>query len=139
MDQSNTKHQINHYTYSDALIRQPGELGYLNNNNKIQCVQITYRKYRLEIQVGNLLPFLKIGATLARVHSAGKSPVFRDCQKIRCKTGASSRARFWSILPGIQSGPEALLTSILSRSLKTPNSVIFKSLIEGKVTPGNCN
>ena len=28
----NTKHQINHYTYSDALIRQPGELGY--NNNK---------------------------------------------------------------------------------------------------------
>ena len=83
------------------------------------------------------MPFLKIGATLARVHSAGKSPVFRDCSKIKCKTGASSRARFWSILPGIQSGPEALLTSILSRSLKTPNSVIFKSLIEGKVTPGN--
>ena len=34
-------------------------------------------------------------------------------------------------LPGIQSGPEALLTSILSRSLKTPNSVMFKLFIEG--------
>ena len=28
----NTKHEINHYTYSDALTRQPGELGYHNNN-----------------------------------------------------------------------------------------------------------
>ena len=63
--------------------------------------------------------------------------MFRDCSKMKCKTGASSRARFWSILPEIQSGPEALLTSILSRSLTTSNSVVFKSLIEGKVTPGN--
>ena len=53
------------------------------------------------LQVGNLLPFFKIGATLARparVHSASKSPVFRDCSKIKCKTGASTRARFWGIL-----------------------------------------
>ena len=81
----------------------------------------------LEIQVGNFTAFFKnwCNSTLARVHLAGKSPVFIDCSKIKCKTGASSRARFWSILPGIQSGPEALLTSILSSSLKTPNSVIF--------------
>ena len=63
--------------------------------------------------------------------------MFRDCSKIKCKIGASSRAKFWRILPRIQSGPEALLTSILSRSLKTSNSVIFKSLIEGKVTSSN--
>ena len=44
---------------------------------------------------------------------------------MKCKTGASSRARFWSILPGIQSGPEALLTSILSRSLKTPRQSLL--------------
>ena len=70
-------------------------------------------------------------------YSAGKSPVFRDCSKILCETGASPRARFWSILPGIQSRLEVLLASILSRSLKSPNSIIFKSLIEGKVTLGN--
>ena len=44
-----------------------------------------------EIQVRDtgryLTAFLKIGATLARVHSAGKSPVFRDCSKIKSKTG----------------------------------------------------
>ena len=77
-----------------------------------------------------------MGATFARVQSAGKSPEFSEWSKMSCNTGASSLARFWRILPGIQSGPEALLTSILSRSLKTPNSVMFKLFIEGKEVPG---
>ena len=71
------------------------------------------------------------------VHSAGKSPVFIDCSKMKSETGASSLVKSWWILPGIYRSPEASVTSILSRSLKTPISVIFKSLIEGKVAPGN--
>ena len=41
-----TKHQINHYTYSDALIRQPDELGYKNNNNNNNNIADILANYR---------------------------------------------------------------------------------------------
>ena len=57
----------------------------------------------------SLLPFLKTGATLARVQSVGRSPVSNDCSNIKRNTEASSLARLWSNLPGIPSGPEDFL------------------------------
>ena len=78
-----------------------------------------------------------MGATLARVQSVGSSPVSNDCSKMKRNTGASSIARPWSNLPGIPSGPEALLTFMPSSNFVTPSSVICKLLIGGKGVPGS--
>ena len=84
-----------------------------------------------------MLPFLKIGATLARVQSVGRSPVRNDCLNMKHNTEASSLARLWSNLPGIPLGPEDFLVFIPSINLKTPCSVICRSLIGGKGVPGS--
>ena len=86
-----------------------------------------------------MLPFLKTGATLARVQSVGRSPVSNDCSNIKRNTEASSLARLWSNLPGIPSGPEDFLVFIPSINLNTPCSVICRSLtlIGGKGVPGS--
>ena len=83
------------------------------------------------------MTFLKIGATLACVHSVGRLPVQSDSVKIKCITGVISLARLCSNLPGSLSGPDYFDTSILSSNMKTPFSEICRGSILGHLVPGN--
>ena len=65
----------------------------------------------------------------------GRPPVSNDCSNIKRNTEASSLASLWSNFPGIPSGPQDFLVFIPSINLKTPCSVICRSLIGGKGFP----
>ncbi len=68
---------------------------------------------------------------LALSHSGGSSPDSNDCWKIKVRQGASSHDNSLSILHGLLSGPEALLTLMLASHFSvTIQLMVLKTVYE---------
>ena len=65
----------------------------------------------------SLLPFLKMGVTLASFHSSGKIPISIDLAKITVRDGETMLAAILKSLFGILSNPADFLSFSLDNSL----------------------
>ena len=76
-------------------------------------------------------PFLNMGTTLAVVQSFGIIPCFSEAWKNSVNVGVSSSASVLSSLVGMWSGPVALCSLSVHRSLWMPSGVIMMCCMSG--------
>ena len=76
-------------------------------------------------------PFLNMGTTLAVVQSVGIIPCFSEAWKNSVYVGVSSSASVLSSLVGMWSGPVALCSLSVHRSLWMPSGVIMMCCMSG--------
>ena len=70
-------------------------------------------------------PFLNMGTTLAVVQSVGIIPCFSEAWKNSVNVGVSSSASVLSSLVGMWSGPVALCSLSVHRSLRMPSHLVL--------------
>ena len=76
-------------------------------------------------------PFLNMGTTLAVVQSVGIVPCFNEARKNSVNVGVSSSASVLCSLVGMWSGPVALCSLSVHRSLRMPFGVIIMCCMGG--------
>ena len=76
-------------------------------------------------------PFFYMGTTLAVVQSVGIIPRFSEAWKNSVNVGVSSSASVLSSLVGMWSGPVALCSLSVDRSLWMPSGVIMMCCMSG--------
>ena len=72
-----------------------------------------------------------MGVTSAQSQSRGREEVWRDWVKITCRIGARMGAQVLRKKGGILSGPEDLVTSLVSNNLRIPSVLMSRGGMGG--------